>query len=121
MGKTHTGCISKVEVVLLEDGLHVVKETKAELEVSIMASNEARFQLTENTPMIQEPLRSELSCYGCTEEVEQILAGSTYECPLEVDDFTPSFLKTINAMTLEGLWSDGHRQPVTPFKRFTQA
>jgi len=94
MGKTRAGCISKVEV--LEHGVYVLKTTQAEVEDSIRDNNAARFRLTEDTPTMQEPLKSALGYHGCTEEVKQILAG-TYVCPTEVEAFSRSFLDTLTA------------------------
>ena len=58
MGKTRAGCISQVEV--LEQGEYVLKTQQNEVENSIRANNEARFRLTEDTPTMQEPMKSVL-------------------------------------------------------------
>ena len=92
MGNTRAGCISQVEV--LEQGDYVLRTTQAEVEdSSIRANNEAHFRLTEDTPTMQEPLKSALGYHG-TDKVKQMLAG-TYVCPPGVDAFTRASLETL--------------------------
>ena len=92
-GTLRSGSVSKVEE-LNENGEPVIREGQEEVEQAVMANNEARFRLTENTPPMTEPLRSELGFLGNTEAARQILNG-TYECPPEVDEYTKAFLAQI--------------------------
>ena len=89
------GAISRIEVETV-DGIEEMT-SQQDVENHTMNMCSARFCLTENTPPMTEPLRSELGFLGTTAAAQQILAG-TYEPPPGVDAITRGeFLATLNA------------------------
>ena len=95
MGKRRAGAISKVEV-RHADGTISAVATQDEVEAAVMQNNEARFRLTEPTPFMQEPLRSEAGFFGATEAAQQMLDG-THVCPAGTDPFTQYFVDCLKA------------------------
>ena len=93
LGHKRAGAIAKVEF-LNEDGTYSTVDIQEEVEDAIMKNNEARFRLTEATPFMQEPLRSEVGFFGATEAAQQMLDG-TYECPEGTDEFTRHFVEAL--------------------------
>ena len=94
LGRLRGGAITAIQIK--QNGMYIEKTTKEDVERHTMDMCEQRFRLTENTPPMQEPLRSELGLLGQTEAAQQILAG-TYECPDGVDDYTRSFIDSLVA------------------------
>jgi hypothetical protein len=95
LAKVQGGVITRIEV--LEDGEYIEKTTQADVEHHTMAMCEARFRLTENTPLRLEPMCSALGPFAIeTDAVHDILQG-TYEVPAETDAYTREFLQTIQA------------------------
>jgi hypothetical protein len=66
------------------------------VEYHTMAMCSARFHLTEDTPPMTEPLRSELGYLGTVVAARQILVG-TYVPPPGVDSITRHFLSALQA------------------------
>ena len=84
--------VSKVEFKANGQWLRVEKQYQ--IERAIMEENTKRFRLTENTPLMVEPMRGELGVLGDTRAAKEILAGS-YNIPEGVDMFTASILKEL--------------------------
>ena len=84
--------VSKVE--FKANGQWVRVEKQDQIERAIMEENTKRFRLTENTPLMVEPMRGELGVLGDTRTAKEILAGS-YNIPEGVDMFTASILKEL--------------------------
>ena len=76
------------------EGDYTLRTDRHEVEAAIMTNNEARFRLTETTPMLQPPLRDELGLLGATDAAKRILAGD-YQCPEGTDDYTRWFVETM--------------------------
>ena len=93
LGHKRAGAIAKVEF-LNEDGTYSTVDIQEEVEAAIMKNNEARFRLTESTPFMQEPLRSEVGFFGATAAAQQMLDG-TYVCPEGTDEFTRHFVDAL--------------------------
>ena len=68
----------------------VEHEGQEAVEAALQAALTARFTLTNDTPGMQEPLRSLLG-RGDTEVAKQILEG-TYECPEDMDEGSKLFI-----------------------------
>jgi hypothetical protein len=100
LGKTQGGSVAKVEVVNAQ-GNNMTLENQADVEAAIMANNEARFRLTEDTPMMNQDFVADLGYLGCTVNAERILEG-TYECPDGTDDFTRIFVDNMKRRTEPG-------------------
>jgi hypothetical protein len=92
IGSSRGGAVQQVEV--LEDGVYVEKTDQAEVEAALMDMVAQRFRLTEQTPFMQDPLLSSLGHLGLTATAQDILSG-TYECPEEVDEYTKTFLTSL--------------------------
>ena len=73
----------------------VEHEGQEAVEAALQAALTARFTLTNDTPGMQEPLRSLLG-RGDTEVAKQILEG-TYECPEDMDEGSKLFIKNLKA------------------------
>ena len=69
-------------------------DNQANVERAIIQNNSTCFHLTEGTPVMQEPLLSDLGYFGDTMVAQQILDG-TYECPDGMDDYTREFLQSL--------------------------
>jgi hypothetical protein len=94
LGNAPGGAISKIEVATGDSFEEV--SVQADVEHHTMAMCSARFRLTEDTPPMTEPLRSELGYLGITAAARQILAG-TYVPPPGVDTITRQFLSALKA------------------------
>ena len=90
---------------ITEDGAQVVVNTQESVEHHVMHNNAARFRLTNPTPPMQEPMRSELGFFGATAVAKEILEG-TYECPAEVDDYTRYFIASLRRSTNYNILDD---------------
>jgi hypothetical protein len=87
------GAISRIEVEI--DGKDTEVTSQTEVEAHTMAMCDARFHLTQDTPLMQEPMRSALGPLAVrTQATYDILQGS-YTIPDECDDFTREFLETV--------------------------
>jgi hypothetical protein len=95
LAKVQGGAITRIEV--LEDGAYVEKMAQAEVEQHTMDMCEARFRLTENTPLRLEPMCSALGPFAIETDAAQAILQGTYEVPAETDDYTREFLQTIQA------------------------
>jgi hypothetical protein len=84
-GKKCAGAVSKVATG--KGDSYMEHEDRATVERLIMENNAAHFQLTEDTPPMQDPLLADLGYLADTVAVDQILDGS-YVCPPGTDDFT---------------------------------
>ena len=84
--------VSKVEVN--QNGVWVKKDSNNEVETAIMEELCKRFRLTEETPLMKEPLRNLIGLLANTEYSRKILEG-TAEIPQEVDRFTKLFLSKL--------------------------
>lgn len=73
-----------------DDGVIEVSD-KDGVEKAIMDMCAECFHLTESTPLLQDPLLSDLGYLAKLEEAQAVLHG-TYECSDEVDKFTRDFL-----------------------------
>ena len=82
----------------MEDGKYVEKTDSAAVEQHTMAMCDARFRLTENTPLCQEPMCSELGPPMAvhTRAASAILNG-TYSIPMGTDAYTKEFINTLQA------------------------
>jgi hypothetical protein len=81
----------------LEDGVYVEKTAQDDVEHHTMEMCSARFQLTENTPLRQEPMCSALGPFATDTAAAQAILQGTYVVPDETDEFTREFLNTIQA------------------------
>ena len=94
LGKASGGAISCIKVATA-DGLIEV-DSQADVEHYTMDMCLAQFCLMESTPLMIEPLCSELGFLGITNATCQILAG-TYQPPPGVADITHKFIATLTA------------------------
>jgi hypothetical protein len=94
LGNARGGAISRIEVVQGEVILEV--SDQHDVERDMMEMCKARLCLTENTPPMTDPLRSNLGILGTTVAAQQILAG-TYEPAPGVDDKTRQFFAELQA------------------------
>jgi hypothetical protein len=93
LGKTQGGAISRIEVE--ENGEFVEKTSQAEVEQHTMEMCDSRFHLTQDTPFMQEPLRSALGPLAVhTQAAREIMEG-VYQIPPACDEFTRDFLETV--------------------------
>jgi hypothetical protein len=91
LAKVQGGAITRIKV--MEDGVYVEKTDQADVEHHTMEMCSARFRLTENTPLRQEPMHSALGPFAInTAAAREILQGN-YVVPAEVDDYTGSSYK----------------------------
>jgi hypothetical protein len=95
LAKIQGGAVSRIEV--MEDGEYVEKTSQEEVEQHTMAMCSARFRLTEDTPLRQEPMLSELGLLAVNSDAAKAILQGTYTIPAEVDDYTHEFLDTIQA------------------------
>jgi hypothetical protein len=95
LAKTQGGAISKIEV--LEGGEYVEKTTQAEVEHHTMAMCCARFRLTENTPLRQEPFYTAFGPLATNTAAARTLLNGTYTIPEGTDVYTREFLNTLQA------------------------
>ncbi len=89
-GKQRAGAVTKVDIHQGDD--YFEYEDQATVERLIMENNSAHFHLTEDTPLMMEPLLLELGYLANTEVAERILAGN-YIYPPGTDQYTWEFLK----------------------------
>jgi hypothetical protein len=95
LAKIQGGAITRIEV--MEDGEYVEKTDQGDVEHHTMAMCSARFRLTENTPLRQEPMRSAFGSFAVDTDASRAILQGTYAVPAEADDFTREFLNTIQA------------------------
>jgi hypothetical protein len=95
LARVQGGAITRIEV--LEDGVYVEKTAQADVEHHTMEMCSARFRLTENTPLRQEPMCSALGPFATDTAAVQAILQGTYVVPDETDEFTREFLNTIQA------------------------
>jgi hypothetical protein len=95
LAKIQGGAVSRIEV--MEDGEYVEKTSQADVEQHTMAMCSARFRLTEDTPLRQEPMLSELGPMAVNTDAARAILQGTYTIPAEVDAYTNEFLNTIQA------------------------
>jgi hypothetical protein len=81
-----------------ENGEMVHYDNQTSIEEKIMENNEMQFHLTETTPLMQEPLVSELGNMADTSAADWILQG-TYVCPPGVDWYTQEFISSLQITT----------------------
>jgi hypothetical protein len=81
----------------MEDGEYVEKTSQEEVEQHTMAMCSTRFRLTEDTPLRQEPMLSELGLLAVNSDAAKAILQGTYTIPAEVDAYTHEFLNTIQA------------------------
>jgi hypothetical protein len=84
-GKQRAGAVTKVDIHQGDD--YFEYEDQATVERLIMENNSAHFHLTEDTPLMMEPLLLELGYLANTEVAERILAGN-YIYPPGTDQYT---------------------------------
>jgi hypothetical protein len=80
-----------------EDGEYVEKTSQEDVEQHTMAMCLARFCLTEDTLLHQEPMLSELGLLAVNSDAARAIIQGTYTIPAKVDDYTHKFLNTIQA------------------------
>jgi hypothetical protein len=73
------------------------KTSQADVEQHTMAMCSDRFRLTENTPLRQEPMRSELGFLAVNTEAARAILQGSYTVPTETNEYTREFLNTIQA------------------------
>jgi hypothetical protein len=95
LAKVQGGAITRIEV--LEDGTYVEKTDQADVELHTMAMCSDRFRLTENTPLRQEPMRSELGLLAINTVAARAILQGTYTVPDTTDEYTREFINTIQA------------------------
>ena len=95
LAKVQGSTITRIEV--LENGTYVEKTDQAEVELHTMAMCSDRFRLTENTPLRQEPMFSELGPFAVNTAAAQAILQGTYTFPADTDEYTQEFLNTIQA------------------------
>ena len=95
LDKVQGSTITRIEV--LENGTYVEKTDQAEVELHMMAMCSDRFRLTENTPLRQEPMLSELGPFAVNTAAAQAILQGTYTFPANTDEYTQEFLNTIQA------------------------
>jgi hypothetical protein len=81
----------------MENGTDVEKTSQSDVEQHTMAMCSDRFRLTENTPLCQEPMRSELGLLAVNTEAAHAILQGTYTVPAKTDEYTREFLNTIQA------------------------
>ena len=99
LGRTQNGSVDWIEVetgpaVEGADPILIRHSNKDTVEQKIMENNEIRFQLTESTPPMNEPLLSNLGFLSDTDAAKRILNG-TYICPEGVDAYTKNFIASL--------------------------
>jgi len=96
LGKVRAAGVDWIEEVVGEGAERAtVRYTdQAMVEAKIMQNNEKRFRLTEGSPPMTEPLRSDLGFLADTDAARRILDG-TYLCPPGVEDCTKNFLQSL--------------------------
>jgi len=72
----------------------ILHASRAAMEYQLRTAFEKHFQLAAHTPLLQEPLASQLGSFGDSAAAESVLNGS-FVCPPEVDAFTRHFLQTL--------------------------
>jgi hypothetical protein len=107
LGRTQGGSVTRKVEAINALGQHITKESQQDVEAAIMANNEARFRLTEDTPLMQPAFVHDLGYLGCTEAASRILQG-TYECPDGTDDYTRLFVTDMQRRR-----APGHRMNCT--------
>ena len=95
LAKVQGGSISQIEV--LEEGQYVEKSDQADVEQHTMAMCSARFRLTEDTPLRQEPMSSALGPFALNTAAAHAILHGTYTVPVDTDVFMKEFLNTIQA------------------------
>jgi hypothetical protein len=95
LAKVQGGAITRIEV--MENGTYVEKMSQADVEQHTMAMCSYRFRLTENTPLRQEPMRSELGLLAVNTEAACAILQGTYTVSAETDEYTREFINTIQA------------------------
>jgi len=96
LGKVRAASVDWIEEVTGEgEERTTVRHTdRTTVEAKIMQNNEKCFLLTENSPPMTEPLRSELGFLADTDAARRILNG-TYICPPGVGERTKEFLQSL--------------------------
>ena len=94
LGNASGGAISHIKVTTAAGLIKV--DSQADMEHHTMDMCLARFRLMESTPLMIEPLCSELAFLGITDATHKILTG-TYQPPLGVADITHEFITTLAA------------------------
>ena len=84
------GAITRIKV--MEDGVYVEKTAQADVEHHTMEMCSARFRLTENTPLRQEPMHSALGPFAVNTAAARAILQGNYVVPEESDDYTREFL-----------------------------
>ena len=88
----------KLDQQLRADLILIWHSDKDTVEQKIMENNKIRFQLTESTPPMNEPLLSNLGFLSDTDATKRILNG-TYICPEGVDAYTKNFIASPHITT----------------------
>jgi hypothetical protein len=95
LAKVQGGSVSWIEV--LEEGQYVEKSDQVAVEQHTMAMCSARFCLTEDTPLRQEPMSSALGPFTVNTAAAHAILQGTYMVPGDTDAFTKEFLLTLQA------------------------
>jgi hypothetical protein len=90
LAKVQGGAITRIKV--MEDGVYVEKTAQADVEHHTMEMCSARFRLTENTPLRQEPMHSALGPFAVNTAAARAILQGNYVVPEESDDYTREFL-----------------------------
>ena len=96
LGTTRGGSVRQVTTTD-DNGVATLHTEETAVIQAIMTTNEARFRLTETTPPMTEPLRTQLGFLGTTEAAQQILDG-TYIAPPDLDPWTAHFLDQLRRL-----------------------
>jgi hypothetical protein len=95
LAKVQGGAISRIKV--MEDGHCVEKSDQMAVEQHTMAMCDAQFRLTENVPLCQEPMRSELGPLAVHTAAARANLQGTYSLRMGTDAYTTEFINMLQA------------------------